>query len=218
MSQLNRKDLPRGRAAAKVLRRRQLIDSTVDSIAKRGFAGTTLANVADGAGLSRGIVNFHFQSKETLLVETLRHLAEEYREAWTGAVAKAGPGPADKLAALIETDFDPTVCSHKKIAVWYAFWGEAKSRPTYVELCHAEDLEQYEAMRDLCAAVVEDGGYGAVDPELVARGLGAMSDGLWQDLLIERRQFDRQTAKRTCFAYLASVFPRHFSADRASAA
>ena len=59
-------DLPRtrtktsggSRAATKALRRQQLIDSTVDSIAKRGFSGTTLADVADGAGLSRGIVNF----------------------------------------------------------------------------------------------------------------------------------------------------------------
>ena len=73
-------------------------------------------------------------------------------------------------------------------------------------------------MRDLCAALAEEGGYGTVDPELLARGLGAMSDGLWQDLLIERRRFDREAAKRTCFAYLASVFPRHFPADRASAA
>ena len=39
------------RAATKALRRQQLIDSTIDSIAKRGFSGTTLADVADGAAL-----------------------------------------------------------------------------------------------------------------------------------------------------------------------
>jgi len=32
------------------LRRRQLIDSTVDAIAQRGFAATTLADVSTGAG------------------------------------------------------------------------------------------------------------------------------------------------------------------------
>ena len=30
-----------------------------------------MADVADGAGLSRGIVNFHFESKEKLLIATL---------------------------------------------------------------------------------------------------------------------------------------------------
>ena len=81
----------RGRAATKALRRQQLIDSTIESIAKRGFSETTMADVADGAGLSRGIVNFHFKSKEMLLVETLHYLAVEYREAWTRALEKAGP-------------------------------------------------------------------------------------------------------------------------------
>ena len=103
-------------------------------------------------------------------------------------------------------------------AIWYAFWGEAKSRPTYLEVCHAEDLEQHEVLRGLCRQVIEEGGYETVDPDLVARGLGAMSDGLWQDLLIQRREFDREAAKRTCYAYLASVFPRHFPAGRATAA
>ena len=66
----------KGRSASKELRRQQLIKSTIDSIAKRGFADTTLANVADGAGLSRGIVNFHFKSKDKLLIETLKHVAD----------------------------------------------------------------------------------------------------------------------------------------------
>ena len=48
------------RREPKALRREQLINATIDSLAKRGYAATTLADVADGAGLSRGIVNFHF--------------------------------------------------------------------------------------------------------------------------------------------------------------
>ena len=66
-------------------RREQLIQSTIASIAKRGFADTTLANVAQGAGLSRGIVNFHFTNKETLLTDTLQYLAEEYSHVWARA-------------------------------------------------------------------------------------------------------------------------------------
>lgn len=61
----------RGRKASKETRRQQLIEATIDSLAKRGYAETTLADVADGAGLSRGIVNFHFESKENLLIATL---------------------------------------------------------------------------------------------------------------------------------------------------
>src|SRR5919109_4630275 len=72
----------KGRKASKEARRQQLIEATIDSLAKRGYSETTMADVADGAGLSRGIVNFHFESKEKLLVATLQYMADEYARHW----------------------------------------------------------------------------------------------------------------------------------------
>jgi AcrR family transcriptional regulator len=87
----------KGRKASKETRRLQLIEATIDSLARRGYADTTLADVADGAGLSRGIVNFHFESKEKLLVATLQFMADEYANHWYSALEKAGERPADQL-------------------------------------------------------------------------------------------------------------------------
>ena len=63
------------RKIAKQRRREQLIQATIECISKRGFAGTTLAHVSRQAGLSQGIVNLHFDSKENLLTETLQVFA-----------------------------------------------------------------------------------------------------------------------------------------------
>ena len=52
------------RALAKERRRQQLIDATIKCISKKGLGGTTLADVAGEAGLSQGIVNLHFDSKD----------------------------------------------------------------------------------------------------------------------------------------------------------
>ena len=71
------KNLSNARFAAREARRQQLIDATIDSISKRGFSGTTLATVTASVKLSHGTVNYHFDSKETLYVETLGYLAEE---------------------------------------------------------------------------------------------------------------------------------------------
>ena len=210
MRQLRLKPPVKGRAASKELRRQQLIKSTIDSIAKRGFADTTLANVADGAGLSRGIVNFHFKSKDILLIETLKHVAEEYRTAWSRALASAGPGTAEALQALVLADFEPAVCNRKKIAVWYAFYAEAKSRPTYLKLCGAMDEEHFEACRSLCADLIEEGNYEGLDATLIARSIEAMTDGFWLDLLIAPESFSRDTAGSAGLLYLTRVFPRHF--------
>jgi AcrR family transcriptional regulator len=65
------------RTASRATRRLQLIDATMKCIARKGMSSTTLGDVAREAGLSQGIVNLHFESKDNLLNETLRHLADD---------------------------------------------------------------------------------------------------------------------------------------------
>ncbi len=74
------------RKASKAVRRSQLIEATIDTLARKGYAALTLADVAKTAGLSVGIVNFHFDTKEKLLVETLKQLAGQYRDNWNEAL------------------------------------------------------------------------------------------------------------------------------------
>jgi TetR/AcrR family transcriptional repressor of bet genes len=204
---------PLKRAEKKEVTRQQLIAATVDSIAASGFAETTLHKVSARAQVSRSLVNFHFDSKEQLLVATLRHLTEEYRTFWLKAISRPGLSAAGKLNAIVDADFHPQVCNRKKIAVWYAFWGESKSRPTYMEVCARADTEFAAAMERLTAEVVADGGY-AVEPAVAAKGLRCMIDGLWLELLLAPASFERETAKRTCRTYLGSLFPRHFELPR----
>jgi TetR/AcrR family transcriptional regulator, transcriptional repressor of bet genes len=200
-----------GRLEIKELRRTQLIEATIEVIAKRGFAGITLAEVADAAGLSAGIVNFYFKTKEELLVETLRHMAQQYQAHWTTALARAATDPTARLAAMVEADFDPQIASRKGVTVWYAFWGEARWRPEYLRVCTALSDAFFEQTRELCQAIIEAGGYRELDADAVARGLNAMIDGLWLDLLVNPKGLDRVEAKRTCFVFLARLFPAEFA-------
>ena len=200
-----------GRLDVKESRRTQLIEATIDCLARYGFAEFTLAQVARTARLSQGIVNFYFRSKEALLVETLKFMAAEYEQFWTAALRKAGPRPADKLAAMIAADFDPVMTSRKKVTVWYAFWGEARWRPEYLKICQTLSESYFAETRALCQELVQVGGYSAIDPDWVARSLNAIVDGLWLDILTTPKAIDRKEAKRTCLALLAAVFPREFA-------
>src|SRR5210317_1280230 len=92
------------RTASREERRRQLIDATMKCIARRGMGSTTLGDVASEAGLSQGIVNLHFESKDNLLKETLRALANEYRDKFDKALRNSGPQPTDKILAIMEHD------------------------------------------------------------------------------------------------------------------
>jgi AcrR family transcriptional regulator len=199
----------KSRKASKETRQQQLIEATIDSLAKRGYSDTTLANVADGAGLSRGIVNFHFESKEKLLISTLQFMSDEYANHWNAALEKAGPGAADKIWSLVNADFDRKICTKRKLAAWCAFWGEAKSRPTYQALCGASDQNYQQTFVELCTELKADGGY-AYDAELMALGVCSMMEGLWFRLMMNDG-LTRERALGAAIEYVAAVFPKHIS-------
>ncbi len=197
------------RRAPKSLRREQLINATIDSLARRGYAATTLADVADGAGLSRGIVNFHFESKDKLLIETLQFLADEYSANWREAVAGAGDSPAQKMHAIIVADLDERVCNPRKVAAWFAFFAEAKSRPSYQKLSWARDGDYMDLLASVCRALKSEGKY-SFDSNRMADAVYAMQEGLWLRLMLESDEFSRELALETALTTIGNLFPRHF--------
>jgi len=201
----------RKRTASKEERQEQLILATIRSVASRGLSDTTMATVSSEAGLSQGIINLHFQSKDRLLVETLRYIADEYRQAWEKALAGAGDVPARQLAALVAVDFRLPVCDRNKLAVWFAFWGESKSRPTYRQICAERDRAYRSEMVQVCEALIEEGGYADIDAGAVAAGLSAMTSGLWLDMLTNPRSMSREDARAIAMHLMATTFGRHFT-------
>ncbi len=201
----------RPRKASREARRVQLIEATIDVLSRQGYARTTLTEVARVAGLSHGLVNFHFASKEGLLAETLAYLAEEYRDNWTRALAAAGEGPAERLAALLRADFEPAICTPARLAAWCSFWGEAQSRPMYQASCGAKDDAYNANMEAICADLLAEGGY-AGDPVIVARVLRVTIEGVWLDMMTMAAPYSREEAMRTVHSCAAAFFPRHFDA------
>ena len=198
------------RTATREKRRQQLIDATMKCIARKGMGNTTLGDVAKEAGLSQGIVNLHFKSKDNLLTETLRFIADEYKTQFNKVLEKSGPGPAEKLQALMELDLRPSILDRSKLAVWFAFWGEVKSRPRYREVCEASDEYYDDVVCSLCEDIIADGQYASVSALAVATALTSMTNGLWLSYLISPGRFDRQIATNAVVEYLHSIFPRHF--------
>ena len=196
------------------IRREQLINATMKSIARNGLSGTTMAEVTREAGLSLGIANLHFKSKEKLLVETLRYMTGEYHDGQREILeGERFPSVADKIEALLQFDFSTKVATRDKIAVWFAFWGEAKSRPTYQRICREIDIRAEKTLGQLFQAAIDEEGYKDVDATTLATGYTALSNGLWLNLLLGPQQTKRGQARQVARNYLATALPRHISAQ-----
>jgi AcrR family transcriptional regulator len=56
--------------------RKQVLDAAIVVLAKQGVAATSVQDIADAAGLSKGAIHYHFESKEELLERVLDRCCE----------------------------------------------------------------------------------------------------------------------------------------------
>jgi AcrR family transcriptional regulator len=85
--------------------RKRLIEAAARLFAERGYTNSSVAAIGDAAGVSRGLINHHFGSKENLLYEVIADLLGEWNELMVPAVEHTRG--METLHAILEsfTDF-----------------------------------------------------------------------------------------------------------------
>lgn len=80
--------------------RRRLISATRELVAAQGVGNTSVAAIGERAGMSRGAVNFHFGSKDDLLVAVSLEATNDWAE---GMLASTGELQLNDVGALVDT-------------------------------------------------------------------------------------------------------------------
>ena len=202
--------LKRRQIRPKAERRQQLIDSTIRCIAQRGLSSITMQMVTREAGLSVGIANLHFQSKDNLLKETLRFVAEEYHGGQIEIMEGSDiPDLGDRLDALLDFQFGRGVTQRQKMSVWFAYYGEAGARPVYQKIVATSDRLAAQKLEALFAEIIKEGGYAGSDARELAIGYSALIDGLHLGLLVTPRELTKRCARAVARDFLRRAFPLH---------
>lgn len=201
-----------GRKASRAFRREQLIEAVIATLAKRGISQTTLSEVAKAAGVSHGLINFHFQSKDALLAETLSFMSNEHRTIWTAALERAGPSPANRLNALMLAEFDQVNLSRDRLTAWFVFWGESLKGSAYNDQCGENDRAHAKAFEEACHGLAAEGGH-EIDAVHAARVLRLTIFGVKQELTLAAVPITLEDALKTIYFTAATLFPRHFGKD-----
>src|ERR1044072_3594870 len=147
------------------------IHATVDAVARHGLSELTSAKIASIAGHSAASINFHFGSKEALLLATLREVSEEFAGAMARVIEEAGGDDLRALLGIVEASLGRALSDSHKIAVWYAFLAETKARGDYQRICGERDSAWSRMVIDLCKRLIAARGNGArPDAEAVGPG------------------------------------------------
>jgi AcrR family transcriptional regulator len=81
--------------------RRNLLDAAVECLSELGWSGSTIAVVAQRAGVSRGAAQHHFPTREDMFTAAIRHVAQTRIADLRESVQRLPEG-ASRTEALIE--------------------------------------------------------------------------------------------------------------------
>jgi TetR/AcrR family transcriptional repressor of bet genes len=166
--------------------------------------------VTSEAGLSVGIANLHFQSKDNLLKETLRFVAEEYHGGQIQIMQGSDiPDLGQRLDALLDFQLGRGVTQRQKMSVWFAYYGEAGARPVYQKIVSTTDRLAAQKLEALFSEIIQEGEYQGVDARELATGYSSLIDGLHLGLLVTPRELTKRRARAVARDFLRRAFPQH---------
>ncbi len=80
--------------------RKRLLDAAAECLCERGFAGTTVAEIARRAGLSLGCLQHHFPEKSDLLAASVEHVFELHRSRLVDSLSALPDTPERAIRGL----------------------------------------------------------------------------------------------------------------------
>jgi TetR/AcrR family transcriptional regulator, transcriptional repressor of bet genes len=196
--------MPRLRETPEV-RRRQLIDAAMRSIAKYGYAGTTIETICDEAKVSRGLINHHFGSKEELIRQSYKALRDEWMAQTHGSLLANYDEPEDKLKAMIRVSFGPTMFRTEYLGIWAGFWSAIGKSPALRKLNRELFEKDREAYQEIFEAIATKRGK-KVDSRRAALSVIALIDGFWLEWCLDPKGFTAEEAEDACLSFVAQTF------------
>jgi AcrR family transcriptional regulator len=162
-----------GQKASEKSRRDQILKAAYDIAARRGLDGLTVRRVAARAGLSSGLVLFHFRSKDQLVVALLDWLLATTTVLHVGPDIELISAPLDRLLALLRQEMDRLSQEPRRIRLFFEFWA-AGDRHAGIGARMRAELDRYrEAFHPMAQDVL------AAEPErfrqVTAEGLAAVA-------------------------------------------
>ena len=185
----------------KPVRKQQLINATLESVAQYGLQNTTIITISRIAGLSSGIISHYFGGKQGLVEATVKHLLDQLKSALLERVNQPNLSATKRLEMIIEANFTQLQRSAPAIKTWLSFWAQSMHQPGLARLQHINSKRLYSnllySFRQLLTSDL------AV---IAAKQTAAMIDGFWlRSALSPRPEEEFKQAEQLCKKFIGDL-------------
>jgi AcrR family transcriptional regulator len=161
---------PTGRKRNSIIeevRRRQIIDAAIETVAAFGYAQASLARIAQCAQTSKSVVSYHFAGKDDLLE---RVVAQVYDDCWAFIQPHlaAQPSAAGKLAAYIESNIEYMHARRAHLLALVDIVGNHRTADGRLRFGLSADESVLALLTEILRTGQRDGQFRDFDPRLVA--------------------------------------------------
>ena len=178
-------------------RRAQIVDGLQAVMATHGYEGATIAAIAKASDLTPGLVHYHFETKQQILLALIEKLAGVWRaravhESWPGDSARERLGKLVDAWLGLDARADAAA-----MACWVTLSGEALRQPAVRELYVAALREAKAVVEHAVREVLDGERRVASEAAAIAAALMAAMQGYLQLGVLAGGLVPRASAART---------------------
>src|SRR5882762_2682210 len=176
------------RTSIEKIRRRDLVKAAYQTFLKYGLSGTTVARIGEQAGMSHGIVNYYFKSKDHLLSAVIRYAFQLILQ-HSILFLRDAETPRERISAVIAGNFPAELFNQETATAWISFFAEV---PTNSEFARLQDMF-YRRLRSNLVFNLKQ----VTSPshaERIALGISVWIDGLWLRNGMKQYGIERKSA------------------------
>lgn|SRR5690625_786270 len=181
-------------------RRAQIVDSAIEVIAEAGYNQASMARIAGHAGISRGLISYHFANKADLLTEVVTKVYLDGAQ-FMGPRIEAESTAGAQLSGYIAANLEYMRANPDRMAALI----EIFTRASREELAGLDNLDADAALaplESLFRAGQTTGEFGDFDVRTMAHAVRNVIDGVPAQMNAEGFDMDR------CITEITTLFER----------
>jgi len=176
------------------IRKEQIINTAITTIADKGYINAPLSEIAKEAGISKGVISYYFKSKDELVKKVMDKILSDSKK-YIDKVVVGEKTSSDKIIAYIKASFDYINANRQHFDALVDLWGSITT--------HEERLNFNKKSYDPCRNVLEkiiragikSGEFADINVHLAASLIQAVIDGVMIQWLFDENAINLKDAR-----------------------
>lgn len=189
-------------------RRKNLIDATIETLARHGAQGASLRRVCQLEGVAPGLANHFFDGWHDMILTAYAALTDRFEQDLAGVLSKERNDPRKALHSAIDLHFSDRWLTSRNADAYIAIWSLSR---TEVDL-RARMTAHYGRTRGLLTGALEtyaDAANRHVDVSDLSDGFLIYLNGLWMEMILNPGHIDRDRAVALARQWLDRFVPEN---------